>query len=136
MLKQLGPFFFRPILTFAAAAGVQRQSWTEPLPFLSWKKPGHQSGITTHPQARHGIRVKDREPFERLQVKSSGMNSHLIVRPMRSGNELCARASSDICAEDLVRIVQEGNDQIELREIMHEFCGRFSSTRKDPGQCP
>src|SRR4051812_24791003 len=62
------------------------------------------------------------------------MKRHLISGTMRARYELPTRASSDICAEDLVRIVQIGNNQIELGEIIHQFFSQFSVPRKEACQ--
>ena len=57
-----------------------------------------------------------------------------LVRAMRAGDELRARATADVVLENLVGVIQVGNDQIEVGEIVRQLLGQFAATREKPGQ--
>src|SRR5947209_20628920 len=114
MLQELGPFVLRPIFTFAAAAGMERKLVDGGGVILLRQK--RYGGLVVEGQARDGVRVKNRQPFERFEKGLGGVDFGPYVGTVRSRDELCGGASADVGLKDAVGIIQVGHNQIELGE--------------------
>src|SRR2546423_1592397 len=87
-------------------------------------------------KTRNRVRVEDRQALQRFQIHLRRVKFGLLIRSMRPGDKLAARATPDVVLKNLIRIVQIGNDNIELRKIMGPFLSQFPVTRKKTGQPP
>src|SRR5262245_47400835 len=54
---------------------------------------------------------------------------------MRRGDKLAVQTFVDVGFENLVRVVEVRNDDVELGEIIAQVFRQFSVTRKKSGQC-
>src|SRR6266576_6913655 len=53
---------------------------------------------------------------------------------MRTGDELRERTTGHVSLENFIRIVEVGNNDVELGEVIREFGGQFPVARKEARQ--
>jgi hypothetical protein len=128
MPQQLGPLRFRPVLALAAAAGMQRQQVGSRQLIVDRRSAG------TEAQARDGVSVKYSEPLQWLKIDFRSVESGRLIHPMGTHNKLGARATPHVGLEDRVWIVQIGQDQIELGEVVCQVLSQLTAAREEAGQ--
>ncbi len=64
-------------------------------------------------QSRHGIGIKDCESLQWLQEYLGGVGPFLLVRTMRTGDELAAPATRHVGFENLIRVVEVRKNDVE-----------------------
>jgi hypothetical protein len=72
--------------------------------------------------------------LQRFQVNLRGVDLLLFVRAMRALNEPAVTTAANVGPEDSVRVVEIGNDQIELGKIIHEVGREFTVAGKESSQ--
>ena len=93
-------------------------------------------GLRLEGQARHVVRIENCQSLERLKIHSGSMEKILLIRPMRSGNELPHRTTAYVGLKNLIGIVKIGDNQIELGKIIRELFRQLAIARKKSSQCP
>ncbi len=82
----------------------------------------------------NGIRVENGQPLQRPQIDPRSVKPGGLLRPMRTGDELGAGAQPHVGSEDAVRIVQIGQDQIELRKVVRHVFRQPAAAGEKAGQ--
>ena len=106
-LEQFGPSGLRPVLLFAAAAGMESKSVGSGRRRIEAK-------------TRDRVRIEDGQAFERFQKNFGGMDSRALVGPVRTGDELGARTAGHIRLEDAIGVVEKREDDGEGVEVIYE----------------
>jgi len=83
---------------------------------------------------RDVIGLEDRQSFQGFEEYASGVHAKPLVWSMRASDELGGGAASHVDLENGVGVVQIRNDQVELREVVHQVRFEFAPTREKTGQ--
>lgn len=62
------------------------------------------------------------------------MHAPLLVGAMGPDDELRPRAKTYVRLEDMVGVVEVGNDQVELGEVVHQVFGQFAVAGEETGK--
>ena len=118
LLNQFAPFWFWPVLLFAAAARVKSQ-----LEFAL--------RYVLDRQTWNRISIEDRKTRERLKKNFSRVDAISFIRPMGAGNELRFGNLSDVRLKDAVRIVQIRDDDRKGAEEISKGRIELAAPRKE-----
>ena len=87
-------------------------------------------------KAGDGVGVENGESLEWLKIDFRGVQLGRLAHPMRTHDKLGAAATPDIGLENPVRVVQIGQDQIELGEVVCQVLRQLPAAREKAGQRP
>jgi hypothetical protein len=129
MLQEVRPFCFGPIFLFTAAAGVQRDGGGR-VRFLMFVAVGRRVEF----KLRHVVGIENCEALEGPEVNLGGMHFFGFVWSMRADDELGGGAAGDVGFENIIGVVEIGEDDIEFGEIVREVLGEDSAPGEKTGE--
>ena len=85
-------------------------------------------------QSGHRIGIKDGEAFERLEENLARVDACAVIGTMRSDDELRLGTARDVGLEELIRIVEERDDDGEAGEVVLQLLSQRSVPCEEPGE--
>ncbi len=85
-------------------------------------------------KTRNRVGVEDGKTLQWLQINLGRVEPCGFVGPVRPHDKLRARAQAHVGLEDAVRVVQIGQDQIELGEVVRQIFGQVAAAGEKAGK--
>src|SRR5437879_1943205 len=106
-MEEIHPPFLGPIFAFSATARMQGQL------VEGWE-------LRVESQVGDVVGVEYRQTLQGLEENFGCVKAGLLVRPVRTGDELSGGTAAHVGFKDGVRVVKIRHDQVEFREIVGE----------------